>query len=107
MIVSKRIRVQASQPIDQSLVKRLSDFVTEVTILLDPLQNQIGILQYWRCYVERKGIGDLAILGMYDEAIKARETHLCAFRRLLDQGNHTQALVSISPSQPAPVRARR
>ena len=89
----KRIRVQSSPSIDQSLVRTLSDFVAEVTILLDPLQNQISILQNWRQFVEGDLAADKGMLEMYDKAIIAREAHLGSFQRLLDQGKNTQALV--------------
>ena len=90
----KRIKVQTSQPIDQSLVYKLSDFVAEVTILLDPLQSQINILQKWQQFVEDHSAADQATLEMYDKAIVAREAHLSLFQRLLDQGKNTQALVN-------------
>ena len=94
---SKRIRVQATQPIDQLLVKGLSDFVSEVTVLLEPLQNQISILQYWRHCIEEAFSEEYnEILEVYDESIKAREAHLGSFQRLLDQGKNTQALVNNS-----------
>ena len=90
----KKIRVQTTHPIDQSLVKKLSDFVAEVTILIDPLQNQISILQNWRQFVQDDLGADGAILELYDRAIIAREVHLGSFQRLLDQGKNTQELVS-------------
>ena len=103
-VTSKRIRIQASSTIPQSLVKRLSNFVAEVTILLDPLQNQISILQYWRRYINDLPAGNVATLDMYDEAIKAREAHLVSFQRLLDQGKNTQALVSKLAKLASPLR---
>lgn len=90
----KRIKAQTSQAIDQSLVKNFSDYVAEVTILLDPLQSQISILQNWRQFIEDNAAADKGILEMYDRAIIAREVHLASFQRLLDQGKNTQALVS-------------
>ena len=75
-------------------MKKLSDFVAEVTILLDPLQNQISILQSWRQFVEDNLAADRAILEMYDRAIMARKTHLGSFERLLEVGKNTQALAS-------------
>ena len=97
-VTLKRIKVQTSQAIDQSLVKQLSDYVAEVAILLDPLQSQISILQKWRQFIGENAAADKAILEMYDRAIVAREVHLASFQRLLDQGKNTQALVS-NPSE--------
>lgn len=65
-----------------------------MTILLDPLQSQISILQNWRQFIEDNAAADKGILEMYDRAIIAREVHLASFQRLLDQGKNTQALVS-------------
>ena len=90
----KRIEVQTSQAIDHSLVKKLSDYVNEVTILLDPLQSQISVLHNWRQFIEDNSAADKGILKMYDTAIIAREMHLASFQRLLKQGKNTQALVS-------------
>ena len=90
----KRIEVQTSQAIDQSLVKKLSGYVAEVTILLDPLQSQISILQNWRQFIEENSAASKGILEMYDRAIIARQVHLASFQRLLDQGKNTQALAS-------------
>ena len=98
---SKRIKVQMAETIDHALVQRLSDFVAEVTILLEPLQNQIEILRYWRHYIQEMGFIEITILETYDESIKAREAHLALFQGLLDKGKNTQALVNNSHRSPA------
>ena len=64
-----------------------------MAILLDPLQYQIRILQYYRQYIEKTSLGEVATLDMYDKAIQDRKVHLRSFQRLLKQGNNTQNLV--------------
>ena len=97
---SKRIKVQMAETIDHVLVKRLSDFVAEVTILLEPLQKQIEILRYWRRYIHQIDLLETTIIETYDESIKAREAHLASFQGLLDKGKNTQALVNNSRCSP-------
>ncbi len=80
--------------------------MAEITILLDPLQKQVAILESWMVYfdkhrakepkqpksVRRKTSDKTSV--MFHEAIKSRKSHLELVQRLLQQGKDTQALVS-------------
>ena len=83
------------------MVKRLSDFVAEITILLDPLQKQIEILESWKAEFDEyysNGNTPCSEFGsqtsdMMQDIIVSRKAHLNLIQRLLQQGKDTQTLV--------------
>ena len=98
----QRIKMQASQSVELSLVKKLNDFVAEITILLDPLQKQIAILESWMRDIDSYFSAssnsttkfNMKTSDMVREAINSRKSHLELVQRLLQQGKDTQALVN-------------
>lgn len=72
--------------------------MTELTILLDPLQAQIKALQSWQQY-QRTALPakSQSTDRTFDDAIKMRDVHLESLKRLLDRARELQALVSLSP----------
>jgi len=79
----------------KDLIKCLSEFVAELTIILDPLRAQIKFLQFWQEYqraamLARSGLVD----STFDDAIKMRGVHFESLKRLLDRARELQALVS-------------
>ena len=78
-------------PTDRTLVKDLSDFVAELTILLDPLQAQINILKKWQTW--HRDEFQLNHVHFF-KAIKDREIHLDIIKRLQERGKESQDLVS-------------
>jgi hypothetical protein len=78
-----------------NLVKILSDFVAELTILLDPLQAQINFLQHWQ-QLQRTDWPAKSPLteSLFDDAINSRQVHLNSLKRLQERARELQALVS-------------
>lgn len=81
---------------DRSLIKNLvedvSEFVAELTILLDPLQEQIEILQSWLEYQRAELLPNSKLVdSTFDDSIKTRKAQYESLRRLLDRGRELQA----------------
>ena len=108
----QRIKMQASQSVELSLVRKLNDFVAEITILLDPLQKQIAILESWIRDIDSHFLArnnsttkfNMKTTDMVREAINSRKSHLELVQRLLQQGKDTQALVTRSEALEAWLR---
>jgi len=79
---------------DHHLVKLLSDFVAELTIVLDPLQAQITALRHWhQCQQASWPAKSVLTEGIFEEAIKTREVHLDSLKRLQERARELQALL--------------
>jgi hypothetical protein len=78
-----------------NLVKILSDFVAELTILLDPLQAQINFLQHWQ-QLQRTDWPAKSPLtdSLFDDAINSRQVHLNSLKGLQERARELQVLVS-------------
>lgn len=90
----QQFQINASATEDPTLVKKLSDYSTELTILLDPLEAQIKILRRWRWWINEEMIQGEWESNIFEEDIKAREDQLCSLRRLQERARESQALVS-------------
>ena len=90
----QQFQINASATEDQTLVKKLSDYSTELTILLDPLEAQIDVLRRWRRWVDEEMNQGEWESNIFEEDIKAREVQLSSLRRLQERARESQALVS-------------
>ena len=90
----KQFLINSSATEDQTLVKKLSDYSTELTILLDPLEAQISIIRRWQRWINSDMIKSRWKSNIFEEDIKAREDQLCSLRRLQERAKESQALVS-------------
>jgi hypothetical protein len=82
--------------VGHNLVKVLSDFVAELTILLDPLQSQINFLQKWQ-QLQRTDWPAKSPLtdSLFDDAINNRQVHLNSLKRIQERAKDLQVLVSV------------
>ena len=90
----QQFQINASATEDQTLVKKLSDYSTELTILLDPLEAQIKIIRSWQRWINSNLIKRRGKANYLEEDIKAREDQLYSLRRLQERARESQALVS-------------
>ncbi len=90
----QQFQIHASATEDQTLVKKLSDYLTELTILLDPLEAQINIIRRWQRWINSDMIQGRAESNIFEEDIKTREDQLRSLRRLQERARESQALVS-------------
>ncbi|MCJ1384721.1 hypothetical protein MMC17_007839 [Xylographa soralifera] len=80
---------------DSALVKSLSEFVTELTILLDPLQAQIKIIKQWyQWHIDDEVAWPPSTSSLIEDTIKTRENHYNSLERLQERARESQALVS-------------
>jgi hypothetical protein len=75
------------------LIKDLSVFVAELTILLGPLQIQINILKQWE-NLENVNRNHASVCS-FEDAIEKRNVHVGSLKRLLEQAKELQALVCL------------
>jgi hypothetical protein len=82
--------------VGHNLVKVLSDFVAELTILLDPLQSQINFLQKWQ-QLRRSDCPENPPLSdsLFGDAINNRQVHLDSLKRIQERARELQVLVSV------------
>ena len=91
----QQFQIHAFATEDQTLVKKLSDYFNELTILLDPLEAQINIIRRWQGWITSdRIINNGGKSNIFEEEIKAREDQLCSLRRLQERARESQALVS-------------
>jgi hypothetical protein len=77
-----------------NLVKVLSDFVAELTILLDPLQSQINFLQQWQQLQRTDWPANSPLTdSLFDDAINSRQVHLNSLKRIQERARELQVLV--------------
>ncbi|MCJ1397255.1 hypothetical protein MMC11_000447 [Xylographa trunciseda] len=95
-----QFRIHEYNPRDYALVKSLSEFVTELTILLDPLQAQIKIIKQWyQWYMNDKPARSPSTprspstTSLFEDAIKTRENHYNSLKRLQERARESQALL--------------
>jgi hypothetical protein len=88
-----QFRIHNHDPRDYALIKDLSGYVAEITILLDPLQAQITIIQKWRQWYRQDVAQTSHLTNLFLEAISTREAHLNSLKRLQERARESQTLV--------------
>ena len=90
----QQFQINAFTTEDQTLVEELSKYLTELTILLDPLEAQLKIIRSWQRWINSNFIKRRGESIIFEEDIKAREDQVCSLRRLQERARESQALVS-------------
>ena len=90
----QKYQINTSAREDQTLVKKLSDYLIELTILLDPLEAQINIIKGWQRWIKSHRNQQPWGSESFEEDIKAREDQLGSLKRLQKLAKESQALVS-------------
>lgn len=89
-----KIHTITERCLNKDLIKYLSEFVAELTILLDPLQAQIKALQSWQQYQHTALLAKSQPTdSTFDDAIKTRDVHLESLKRLLYRARELQTLL--------------
>lgn len=95
-LANLQFRIHTYNPLDDVLVKDLSGFVAEMTILLDPLLAQTIIIRNWQ-QLYFKDVGQIPhVTDLFEEAIGTRETRLSQLKKLQERAKESQNLVSRS-----------
>jgi hypothetical protein len=95
-----QFRVHQYKYQDYTLIKDLSDFVAEITILLDPLLAQVNILRKWQQWYMEDVTQTNYITNLFQEAISTREAHLNSLKRLQEQAKQSLDLASSTIARP-------
>ena|SRR5947209_8942932 len=93
-----QFRIYNHDPQDYALIKDLSEYVAEITILLDPLHAQITIIKKWEQWYLKDVAQTSHLTNLFLEAISTREAHFTSLKRLQKRARESQALASSMPT---------
>lgn len=77
------------------LIKNFTDFVSEITILLEPIQAQINILRHWKMWKLSLFHADSPHPDTFGDEIRKREESLEFLSKLREKARESQALVGV------------
>jgi len=87
-----QFRIHNCDSKDYALIKDLSELVAEITILLEPLQAQISIIQKWEQWYLKDVAQTSHLNNLSVEDIRIRKAHLTSLKRLQEGARESQAL---------------